>query len=73
MPVENREISGSPSGAPSPAYSFPPKIETLCQYRLSNHAGKATASGINTCHREERSSDEATYGLQKTASQDRSQ
>ena len=26
MPGENRQISGSPSGAPSPVLSFPPNI-----------------------------------------------
>ena len=44
-PGENRQISGSPSGAPSPVYLSLRK-QTLLQHHASNRADKAAKNGI---------------------------
>lgn len=44
MPGENRQISGSPSGAPSPV-SLSLRIKTLPQRRASNPADKEAKRG----------------------------
>ena len=46
MPGENRQISGSPSGVPSPVYLSLRK-QTLQQHRTSNCADKAAKDGNN--------------------------
>ena len=46
MPGENRQISGSPSGVPSPVYLSLQK-QTLQQHRTSNCADKAAENGVN--------------------------
>ena len=44
MPGENRQISGSPSGAPSPVYLSLRK-QTLQQHHASNRADKDAKNG----------------------------
>ena len=44
MPGENRQISGSPSGAPSPVYLSLRK-QTLQQHRAGNCAEKTAKNG----------------------------
>jgi hypothetical protein len=41
---ENRKISGSPSGAPSPVF-FPSEQKTLSQHCAGNCTGKTTGNG----------------------------
>ena len=42
---KNRQISGSPSGAPSPVLSFPPKKKSCNEHCQSDLAGKIAGDG----------------------------